>query len=63
MFGQKKNIWKSLGYSLLVTNAIMIVIWTIQSAFGYQPHYLMSFCIHNAIAIMFWLFQVLGSDW
>jgi len=58
----KKNIWKSLLYSLLTANFIMVVIWAIMSAFGYQPHYLMSFVIHNVVAVLFWLFRTFGSD-
>jgi hypothetical protein len=63
MFRSKKDIWKSLLYSLLTTNIIMVVIWAIMSAFGYQPHYLMSFVIHNAMALLFWFFRVFEGDW
>jgi len=41
----------------------MVVIWAIMSAFGYQPHYLMSLVIHNAVALLFWLFRTFGRDW
>jgi len=33
-----------------------MVVWAIMSAFGYPPHYLMSFVIHNAVVVLFWLF-------
>jgi hypothetical protein len=55
---RKRNIWKSLGYGLLASNVIMVIIWMIESAFGYPPHYLLTFCITNAITILFWLFRV-----
>ncbi|KLL05395.1 MAG: hypothetical protein MRERV_1c074 [Mycoplasmataceae bacterium RV_VA103A] len=58
-----KNIWKSLLFSLLVSNLAMLVVWTIQSAFGYTPHYLLSFCITNAVALLFWLFRTFGGEW
>ncbi|KLL04853.1 MAG: hypothetical protein MRERV_10c025 [Mycoplasmataceae bacterium RV_VA103A] len=37
----------------------MLVVWAIQSAFGYTPHYWLSFCITNAVALLFWLFRVM----
>ncbi|KLL03473.1 MAG: hypothetical protein MRERV_40c010 [Mycoplasmataceae bacterium RV_VA103A] len=56
---KKKNIWKSLLITLLINNLAMLVIWTIMSAFGYNPHYLMSFVIHNVLAILFWLARII----
>ncbi|MCE8163598.1 MAG: hypothetical protein I3274_05295 [Candidatus Moeniiplasma glomeromycotorum] len=56
---RKKNIWKSLLVSLIISNILMVVSWVILTAFGYTPHYWLSFCLCNAIVILAWLFQVL----
>jgi len=39
----------------------MVVVWTIQSAFGQKPDYWMSLIIYNVVALLFWLFRVI--DW
>ncbi|WNE40243.1 MAG: hypothetical protein GBAus27B_000310 [Mycoplasmataceae bacterium] len=60
---EKPNIWKSLLLNLAFSNLIMIVVWAIQIAFGYQPHYLMSLVITNAISLIFWGLRNFGDSW
>ncbi|WNE40738.1 MAG: hypothetical protein mread185_000195 [Mycoplasmataceae bacterium] len=60
---EKRNIWKSLLINLAIANIIMVVIWTIQTAFEQQPYYSMSFVITNVVSVILWGLRTFSDSW